>query len=103
MKTATLNPVLLGALAMASGVSGLFFLRFWRTSRERLFVFFALAFWLLGLNWLSLALVRLERESQHEIYLLRLVAFGLIIVGVVDKNRRARLAAPTTDQEASLS
>ena len=72
-----LNSVLLGALTMSAGVIGLLFLRFWRVSRERLFAFFALSFWLLGLNWLALAVVRVSSEKQHQIYLVRLIAFGL--------------------------
>jgi hypothetical protein len=75
---------------MASWIAGLFFLRFWKLSRDRLFVFFASAFWLLGLNWLGLALTNPTQESRHEIYLVRLLAFVLIIIGIVDKNRRSR-------------
>ena len=46
------NHLYWGALAMACWVAGLFFLRFWRLSRDRLFVFFVLAFWLLT-RWVS--------------------------------------------------
>jgi len=89
MTTDTLNAVLLGALAMSSWVAGLFFMRFWRASRDRLFVYLATCFWLLALNWLSLALVPSVRETQHEMFLLRLLAFGILIVGILDKNRRS--------------
>lgn len=93
---ATLNLVLLGALSMAAWVAGLFFLRFWRSSRDRLFLFFSLAFWLLGLNWLARAVVHWEAEAQHEVFVLRLIAFVLIIVGIIDKNRRAAKLTATT-------
>ncbi|MEY4546329.1 MAG: hypothetical protein RL685_2524 [Pseudomonadota bacterium] len=83
-----MNQLLWGALAMAAWVAGLFFLRFWRVSGERLFLFFVLAFWSLALNWLGLAVLEVASESQHQLYLLRLLAFGSIIVGVADKNRR---------------
>ncbi len=83
-----MNQVLWGALAMASWVVGLFFARFWRTSRDRLLLFFALAFWVFSLNWLSLAVANPPVETQHYVYVLRLVAFVLILVGIVDKNRR---------------
>ena len=79
-----------GALAMTGWVASLFFLRFWRVSRDRLFLFFFLAFLLLGFNWLGLALIQSVAESRHKVMLLRLLAFVLIIIGVIDKNRRAR-------------
>ncbi len=103
MNADSLNSVLLGALTMSAGVIGLLFLRFWRVSRERLFAFFALSFWLLGLNWLALALVRWSSERQHQIYLVRLIAFGLIIAGIIDKNRRARLESLRASQETPRS
>ena len=78
-----------GALAMSSAVAGLYFWRFWTESRDRLFVFFGLAFWLLALNWAGLAIFD-EPESRHWVYTVRLVAFVLIIAGVIDKNRRGR-------------
>jgi hypothetical protein len=77
-----------GCLATASVTVTLFFLRFWQLSRERLFLFFALAFLALGTNWVGLALINPPVESRHYLYLLRLTAFLLIIVGIVDKNRR---------------
>lgn len=82
--------VLRGALALASWVAGLFFLRFWRLSRDRLFVFLCAAFWLLAINWLSLAVVHWVPEIRHEAFVIRLLAFVLIIIGVIDKNRRGR-------------
>ena len=85
-----LNLVVLGAIAMANLVAGLFFLRFWRKTKDRLFMIFALAFWILGLNWLLLALTSPTDESRRAMfYTLRLVAFILIIYAIVDKNRAA--------------
>jgi uncharacterized membrane protein len=85
-----MNQLLWGALAMSGWVAGLFFLRFWRAGRDRLFLFFFLAFWTLALNWLALALVPSVSETRHQLYTLRLLAFFLIIVGVLDKNGRSR-------------
>jgi hypothetical protein len=76
-----------GALAMASWVAGLLFLRYWKKSRERLFVMFALAFWSLGLSWAGLAIENRPDETRHYFYILRLIAFLLIICAVIDKNR----------------
>jgi len=79
-----------GALAASCWAAGLHFLRFWKDSRDRLFVFFFLAFWVLSLNWLGLALIDEPTETRHYVYAVRLVAFMLIIAGIIDKNRRGR-------------
>jgi hypothetical protein len=47
---------LLGAIGMGFGVAGLFFLLFWRETRDRVFAFFALAFFVLAANRLGFAL-----------------------------------------------
>ena len=78
---------ILGLLAMASAAIALFFLKFLRESRDRLFGFFAAAFAVLACDWLVQACVTPRHESQHYIFLIRLLAFLLIIGGVVDKNR----------------
>jgi hypothetical protein len=96
-----INHLLWGALAMSAFVASLFFFRFWRISRDRLFLFFCVAFLMLALNWLGLALVESVTESRHKVLLLRLAAFVSIIIGVVDKNRRARSAADDIAGEAS--
>jgi hypothetical protein len=78
---------------MGCFVIGVFFLRFWRATHDRLFAMFAVAFWVLGGDWLGLALTRMRPESQTPLYLVRLVAFVLIIVAIADKNRTARRQA----------
>ena len=82
------NNFILGMLVLATIVVGLFFLRFWRRTRDRLFAIFAAAFWLMGLNWLLLATIRGD-EVNSALYLIRLLAFVLILVAIVDKNRSA--------------
>jgi len=77
-----------GATAMGSMACALFFLRFWRQSRDRLFAFFALAFLALAGNWTLLTLFDATDETRHYIYVLRLVAFLLISYGIWDKNRK---------------
>jgi hypothetical protein len=78
-----------GALSMASATAALLFLRYWFSSRDRLFAFFASAFAVFALNWVSLGFIDPGEELRHTLYLLRLAAFVLIIVGIVDKNRRS--------------
>ena len=84
----SLNPFILGTLVMASAVAGLFFLRFWRRTRDRLFAIFAVAFWLLGLNWLLLATIGRD-EIHTALYGIRLIAFVLILIAIFDKNRKS--------------
>jgi hypothetical protein len=77
-----------GALAMASWTAALFFLRFWRQSRDRLFFYFFSSFLVLSVSWLVLALSDPGLETRPYVYLVRLLAFCLMITGIVDKNRK---------------
>lgn len=86
----TVTQVVSGAILMGYVVAGVFFLRFWRDTRDRLFLIFAVAFWILGLQRLALALTRDMMETQTGLYLIRLFAFLLILGAIVDKNRVGR-------------
>jgi hypothetical protein len=94
MDAQAINRFMLGALVMACFAAGLFFLRFWRKTRDRLFVIFAIAFWLMGVNWLALSFsnpnASEDAEYRAAIYLIRLVAFVLIIYAILQKNRASR-------------
>ena len=89
------SSVLSGGIALAYFIAGLFFLRFWARTRDRLFLFFAISFWLLMLERLLLVQIRHTQgflpESTHEsvpyIYTVRLVAFLVILGAIIDKNR----------------
>ena len=89
MTIPTLRVFLWGALAMASLVAGLGFLRLGRISRDRLFYAFTASFWLMAGNWIGLALVPWVPETRHHVYVLRLLAFVVLAAGIIDKNRRA--------------
>jgi hypothetical protein len=83
-----LNHLLVGAVATASLVVALFFLKFWRATRDRLFLFFALSFAIEGLNRLALYFFVGPNEDAPAYYLLRLLAYGLILAAIIDKNRQ---------------
>ncbi len=85
-----MNSVILGAIAMASMVAALFFLRFWRDTRDRFFLLFAIAFAIEGINRGLLGLTVVSQEHEPFFYLVRLFAFGLILMAIVDKNRTGR-------------
>jgi hypothetical protein len=82
----THHQLLLGAAVTLCAIIGLIFLRFWRKARERLFLCFAISFWLLGMNWLALAFVNVQ-EQQTLLYVVRLLAFLVLLAGIWDKNR----------------
>lgn len=76
-----------GMITMGWTVAGLFFLRFWTRTHEKLFLAFALAFWLLAANQALPAMFGVAREEWTWVYLLRLLAFLIIIAAVIAKNR----------------
>ena len=83
-----INDFFYGASAMGCAVAGLYFLRFWRQSFDRLFLLFALAFWLLAANYALLGTIQFANEARVYVFSVRLVAFCLILYGIFDKNRR---------------
>jgi uncharacterized membrane protein HdeD (DUF308 family) len=84
------SSVLMGAIAMASCLAALFFLRFWRQTRDSFFLFFAGAFGLDAVTRVILGVSHLSEETQPLIYLARLVTFCLIIIAIIRKNRPGR-------------
>lgn len=81
---------LLGAVCMAFAVAGLFFLRFWRDARDRLFLFFSLAFFVLAINRIGFFLTEEKNVKGDALYGVRLLAFVLILLAILDKNRSQR-------------
>jgi hypothetical protein len=82
-----MNHLLLGAIAMGNLVIGLFFLRFWKKTRDRFFLIFAVAFSLEGLNRVLLGLNNGATENEPLFYLVRLLSFVLILIAIIDKNK----------------
>jgi hypothetical protein len=80
-------PFLNGIAACAGFIAGVVFLKSWRQTADRLFLWFALAFWFFALNWSAVSLLHPAEEAGHWFYLLRLVGFVLILAAVIDKNR----------------
>lgn len=80
-----LNLYLHGAITTCFLIAGLFFFRYWRETSDRLFLFFALSFWVQAGTRVSLTLTE-QPEEHGYLYLFRLAAFLLIIVAIVMKN-----------------
>lgn len=86
----SMNQFLLGGIAVASFAVGLFFLRYWRSSGDRFFLFLMLSFWIEAVNRVDMALERSWDEDLPVHYLVRLVSYGLILLAIWDKNRKSR-------------
>lgn len=84
----TLNLFLLGAISMGLAVSGTVFLRYWRQTSDRFFLFFTASFWIEAINRVVLAMMPHPNEASTAVYIVRFLAFFLIIVAVADKNMR---------------
>jgi hypothetical protein len=76
-----------GALTLGFWIAALFFLKFWRKTQDRLFAIFSLAFWMMGANRVLITLVKVDEARFPFFYVVRLIAYVLIIYAIIDKNR----------------
>ena len=90
MSATDLNQFLSGAFVAVCAAVIVFFWRYYRKTRERLFVILAISFSLLGIERSVLAFVWSGYEGRHLIFVARLAAFLLIIAAIIDKNRPRR-------------
>lgn len=81
---------LAGALTFAYLLAGVHFLRFWRRTRDPLFAYFGLAFFLFTLNQLATGLPAVRNETDGYEYLLRAAGFLLILIAIAQKNLTRR-------------
>ena len=82
-----INSFLSGVIFLGHAAAGLFFLRFWARTRDRLFVLFAIAFWVFAL--IRVAMLVLDQPDEDQLlYWFRLAAYLLILAAIVDKNLR---------------
>jgi hypothetical protein len=79
-----------GLLTMGYVVLGVFFLKFWKRTRDPLFVMFACAFWLMAVNGFAVTVSNGYELDVVWSYLLRLLAFVLIIIAIVRKNTETK-------------
>ncbi|MCC6797826.1 MAG: hypothetical protein IT366_22115 [Candidatus Hydrogenedentes bacterium] len=76
-----------GAIMTACLACGVFFFKSWRIGKDRLFLWFALAFWVLAVERWMLVSVEPENEMRYSVYTFRLIAFAIIALAIIDKNR----------------
>lgn len=75
-----------GAVALGFFVSGLYFVRFWRKTNDRLFLSFGVAFWLLAANQTLVSVWGTADERSGYAYILRVLGFIIILLAIADKN-----------------
>jgi hypothetical protein len=81
-----MNDFLLGAIALASAIAGLVFLRFYRRTRDRFFLYFVASFWLEAISRWCTSALHWSDDDSNMMYALRIVAYGLILAAIIDKN-----------------
>jgi hypothetical protein len=89
-----MTDLLTGAITMASLVIALFFLRFWRNTSDRFFLYFALSFFIEGMHRVYSAVNDGGGEDSPLHYLIRLLAYGLILWAILEKNLPRKDSAP---------
>jgi hypothetical protein len=80
------NYILIGTIGMGSVVIGLFFLRFWKSTSDRFFLFFSASFFLEGCNRIFSGVLGGPSDQGKIYYLIRLVSYILILLAILDKN-----------------
>ncbi|SMP45742.1 DUF5985 family protein [Noviherbaspirillum suwonense] len=83
-----MSHLVIGAIAALSFVIGSFFMRFWRVTGDRFFLLFGLSFWIETANRVMLGVLPAWREDLPAYYMVRLLAYALILYAIIDKNRR---------------
>ena len=83
MTAAALN----GAASLAFAAIGLFFARFWRESRDRLFACLTIGFSILAANYALLATLPAADVRLSFAFLLRLLGLVAILAGICLKDR----------------
>ncbi len=77
---------LLGVIATTSITAAIFFLKFWRRTHDSLFLAFGVAFLIEGVNRITVLEVERPNEGSPWTYVVRLIAFLIILAGILNKN-----------------
>jgi uncharacterized membrane protein HdeD (DUF308 family) len=79
---------LLGVISTCSVLAGIFFLKFWRRTRDSLFLAFGIAFLVEGVNRAIILDPSHPSQGHPVTYLVRLLASLIILAGILHKNYR---------------
>lgn len=80
------SQLLTGAIVLASALVALHFLRFWKSTRDGFFLYFALSFAIQAVQWLHSGVYAGTSEYSPVYYLARLLAYGLIAYAILRRN-----------------
>ncbi len=83
-----------GIMMVTFAASGLFFLKFWSRTRQPFFLAFALACWMISIERVLMLFVGVGKEIHPSSYILRLVAFSLIMAAFLQANRKRKNSPP---------
>ena len=89
MHTLLFEGFLEGVISISSLAAGLYFLRFWRDTRDSLFLAFSIAFFIEGVNRCVRIFFINPSEGAPWVFVVRAFAFLIILAGIVNKNRRS--------------
>lgn len=86
----SLQAFLLGVVVMASITAAIFFLKFWRSTRDSFFLVFAAFFLIEAAGRIALLFLANPNEGNPWIYLMRLLALLLLLGAILRKNYGGR-------------
>lgn len=82
-----------GMFVSAFAASGLFFLKFWKISRDPFFLHFVIFCWIMCLERVTAVVLEITQQSLSAnsetliwVYLIRLLAFAVILSAILKKN-----------------
>ena len=84
-----MHEILVGGIAVAAFAAGLFFLRYWRSSNDLFFLFLMASFWLQSISHVVVGWTRSWNDDTPAQYVVRILAYGLILLAIWSKNRKA--------------
>ncbi len=79
-----------GAIVMGFAIACLLFVKYYRRTRQKLFLTFAASFFLLALNYAWLAITQIPVEERSLLFLIRLLAFALIPLAIFQSSRQEK-------------
>jgi hypothetical protein len=87
-----------GIYMISFAASSLFFLKFYKSTGERLFKYFSFACFMLAVERIALFFIENPfpsiptpvSESESWVYFFRLIGFLVIVYAIVEKNRRSQ-------------
>lgn len=87
MSSVVLVSLISGMIAAGFLVAALFFLRYYRSTRDALFIYFTVGFVLMALEKLAVLIVPDWFPEPPWLFIVRLLAFIAIGAGIWEKNR----------------